>query len=86
MILLCDLSRGRNLLNLKRWDKRGSIDPDRHVGWFQGSWQKTKPRLGADRPQDELSGEQTYQLHINTAIVLARSPDKSAHWKTIFFI
>ena len=37
MILLCDLSRGRNLRNSKMWDKRGSRDPDRHVGRFQGS-------------------------------------------------
>ena len=53
---------------------------------FKALRRKTKPRYGADRPQDELSGEQTHQMHINTAIVIARSPDKSAHLKTIFFI
>ena len=39
-ILHCDLSRGRNLRKSKRWDKRGSRDPDHHDGWFQGSYAK----------------------------------------------
>ena len=41
-ILHRDLSRGRNLRNSKRWDERGSRDPDRHDGWFQGSYAKDK--------------------------------------------
>ena len=48
---------------------------------FKALRRKTKSRWGANGPKDVLSGEQTF-----TAIILIMPPDKSAHWKTIFFI
>ena len=82
--------KGKELMKLEKWDKRGSRDPDHHEGCMVSRLlgeRRNLDRAQIDQKMRSIRGEQTLSAVYNTPIDnLFRLPDKSARWKTIFSI